>query len=696
MQKNYILLLRKTILVPSVALSVPFFADAALITWDGGGGDGQWTTTTNWSGDVIPGAADDVVLNNTFVLITYNVTLPAGAVSIAVRSLIIAPSGTNIITLILPATNSANPGLQVSAPGDALVLNSNAVLRNSSGAGAGSGILITNTFRINNGGHYIHNTQRGNAGIVSQLSAVPGTESGIFEYDVPAASYTPSLSGRTYGSLVLTAVANGGTGTYAGSGASNLTIRGLLQINTGVTFTISMSANFIIRGNYFQAAASTFNLQSSSNNNLVQIAGNLSSQGTITKTGTGQPVVELNGSGNQDIHTAGSTITSTIDFRLNNAAGATLVSDLVLPYRYSIISGNLSLGINRLTTPAINQVGVPSAATNHIVTNGTGGLQILAIGGLPISFPIGPSSSTYNPLIISSGSGLNYTARVAAGINPAIAFPTFGINRTWNILASAPAAPNVEFQYAATDANAGATPQPRNMEILKNDGIAWSIVTGNTTITPAGIDPFTITSATGLSLSTTSVPFALGIDGGWILPVDCIVGCRSKKVSNKSIIEWEVNYCTQVNNFEVQRSVNNESFQTIGRENPGTEPVYSYTDGALATGINLYRIKVNYNSGAMRYSNTVAVINVQKNVWFTALSPNPVAGIATIGINAARPERVIFIIRDITGKPLKQWQSLITPGSNSINIRVNELHAGIYYLIVHTDEAKTVTRFVKQ
>jgi Secretion system C-terminal sorting domain len=174
-----------------------------------------------------------------------------------------------------------------------------------------------------------------------------------------------------------------------------------------------------------------------------------------------------------------------------------------------------------------------------------------------------------------------------------------------------------------------------------------------------------------------------------------VVGCRSRKLNNRSIIEWQVNNCIQVSNFEIQRSVNNESFQTIGSVTPRMEPEYSYTDDDMAPGINLYRIKVNQSSGATSYSNTVAVLNVQKTVWFTTLSPNPVADIATIVVSVARPEKVIFIIRDITGRLLKQWQSLITPGSNTIHIHANELPAGIYYLIVHTGEAKTVMRFVK-
>jgi hypothetical protein len=38
-------------------------AHSAAITWDGGGGNLLWQTPANWSGDVLPGPNDDVLLN---------------------------------------------------------------------------------------------------------------------------------------------------------------------------------------------------------------------------------------------------------------------------------------------------------------------------------------------------------------------------------------------------------------------------------------------------------------------------------------------------------------------------------------------------------------------------------------------------------------------------------------------------------
>ena len=60
-----------------LAATVP--GRAAVVSWDGGGGDGAWQTAANWSGNTLPGAADDVVIN---VAGPVTVSLASGSVTI--------------------------------------------------------------------------------------------------------------------------------------------------------------------------------------------------------------------------------------------------------------------------------------------------------------------------------------------------------------------------------------------------------------------------------------------------------------------------------------------------------------------------------------------------------------------------------------------------------------------------------------
>lgn len=239
--QNFIFFLATTFL--------PYFL-AAQIRWDGGGGNDMWNNANNWAPDGVPSASDDIILDNALITGSYSVQLPSGAIQISVNTIHITPSGSNSITLQIPSSNNSDPGLHVTGASDALLIDNGGVLKNSSGATTGNGIVIDHLLRINNGGKYIHNTTRGNANLINQLSTDAGTELGIFEFDVPGtAGYTLSLTGNNFGSLAFSAAASGGTRSYSGGGASPLTIRGNLKINAGASVTSTMTANIFVAGN---------------------------------------------------------------------------------------------------------------------------------------------------------------------------------------------------------------------------------------------------------------------------------------------------------------------------------------------------------------------------------------------------------------------------------------------------------------
>ena len=57
-------------------------AQAGTITWDGGGDGTSWTNRFNWSGDTLPGSADDVVID-----VTGDLTVTLSGANATVRSL---------------------------------------------------------------------------------------------------------------------------------------------------------------------------------------------------------------------------------------------------------------------------------------------------------------------------------------------------------------------------------------------------------------------------------------------------------------------------------------------------------------------------------------------------------------------------------------------------------------------------------
>jgi hypothetical protein len=302
-------------------------APQATKMWDGGAGTSNWSDANNWDDNVVPASGDNVVLDNSLVSGSYTVNLPTGATTVAINRLTITPDTGNTITLVLPSGNTASPGFNVgdnAAGTDDIILNNGAILKNSSGATSGNGIQANSTangtVRINNGGKYIHNTLRSTAGIVPLLSTVAGTETGIFEFDVPGTgSFAISASGRNYGSLTLTRTA--GAATYTASGGSALTIRGNFTINTGVTFNSTMTGAMNLAGNLTNnGSALTLSQPANLNgtgeqtiggsntvafNNLTINSGailiestNVTVNGTLTNNGTIRNILTGNGTGN--------------------------------------------------------------------------------------------------------------------------------------------------------------------------------------------------------------------------------------------------------------------------------------------------------------------------------------------------------------------------------------------------------------
>jgi hypothetical protein len=672
--------MRKTWAV-TMCLLVSIIAEAQLY-WDGGGGDGQWNTGLNWSTDTVPDSTSHVVLDNR-VSGNYTVMLPAGNVSTRVLSLAITPGASQLITLVLPSSNTAMIGFQAIGAGDAIVLNEGAVFRNASGASAGVpvSVISTNFFRINNGGRYIHNTQRPHTDfLVSRLSTAPGTENGIFEFDVPStASYTISVSNRNYGHLILSANAAGGSKTYSGSGVNRFMIRGDLEINTNAVLSYGANTDTIfIQKNATVYPGAGFNISNGGNNTVVCVRGNLDIRGMLTETGSASgSVLWLNGTSQQSITVNGS-ILNTVDVNLDNPAGGQLLSNLSLPLRLTITQGNLVLNNHDLIVPFINQVNAATPTGNHIVTNGIGLLR------MPVSdstkFPVGPDVSHYNPVHITQGAGAQYAVRVETGINPSISnpFPAV-VNRTWTIQTSLVPSNAVAMKlgFNAGDwVNSFDTELAADLGQWINDG--WSIARSNLSITNTGAQP--TYEVTFDNISSYNTGFIIG-NRSFGLPVHFQMVCDAKITDVGATIRWRVNDQDKVLRFELQRAVTDSVFRTVTTLLPvAGKQEYVYEDPLAGNDKLLYRVKANLRTGEQRYSNTVTISRLIKGIWLRRIMPNPVVDKAILQVDAGKNERIDLRLIDRNGLVIRKWNLHVVKGYNTIELVLGDLPAGAYVL----------------
>ena len=212
------------------------------------------------------------------------------------------------------------------------------------------------------------------------------------------------------------------------------------------------------------------------NSGHLNLYGNLTPNGTFTATaGT----IEFRGSANQTIPAL--TVANMV---MNGSGGVTLGGALNITTALTLTNGNITLGSNNLVMTG----GTVGSTASHIITNGTGTVTNTNVTVASVVFPVAPTASSYNPVMIANGQGRNYTVSVATGVTPAILNPARAVNRTWNITANtAPTSPvSVTLQYADADANGTPT---ANMEAGVYNGTSWL------TVSPAGGVPPTGTAA---------------------------------------------------------------------------------------------------------------------------------------------------------------------------------------------------------
>lgn len=670
-------------------LLLSFASRATIIQWDGGGADGLWNTAANWTGDRVPATGDDVVLDNSFLPGNYTVNLPGGSDSVVIQSLVITPAASSFIVLVLPATSIRDSCLIITGASYALVLNRGAVLKNSSRASKGTSLIIADSFRINNGARYIHNTNTGNLEIVSRLSKAAGTELGTFEFDVPAASYTLSLSGRTFGTLELSSTASPGITNYTGTGASQLNINGDLLMNADADFSLGMSAPVVVHRHLKILPGCVFNLQNSNNNNMVKILGDVSVEGTITELGNGLPVLELNGNTLQQVFITG-VIQNSICFSMNNSAGASLQSPLVLPFQLQLLNG-------KLKTDAINLLTLTDKA---IYTGGSSKSFVEGpmkkVGDENFIFPVG-KGSIYAPVgIAGAGTATDEFIAEYMRSNPQ-SVPGLGNNYTspldhisnvefWKLdRVAGNSSRTISLAVSALSFATTAT----NLLVAAFNGVQWHSEGNAGFVAGAPVPPYiTGTLSAALPVNVFGA-FTVGTsDPVQVNPLP--VGLLSFNVvaqQNRLLFNWRVADNTSLLKFEIQGATGDRLFQTVGvvdAEISRNQYEYSMPEGRY----RLFRLKIIEMTGSGSYSKIVAINSSQSGISRISLFPDPAGSKLHISIVSVGEQPLVLRVIDMHGRILKTEHYGLLPGPTTISLSIDDLAAGLYWLSATTATEK--------
>ncbi|RYY19950.1 MAG: hypothetical protein EOO04_20965 [Chitinophagaceae bacterium] len=654
-------------------------SNAAELHWDGEGNDGLWQNAINWSTNTMPAIGDEVVFDNLYQSGSYSVTIATGSGLISPGSIRITPSGANSITLIIPASNTEAPALRCSGAIYGLVLDRGAIFVNESGAAAGATVEISDSIRINNGGRYIHRTPRSHAETIRSLSRAPGTEVGEFEFGIPVASSTISLSGQVFGRLRLGAGPNGSI-NYTGTGTNGLTIRSDLEILPGVNLTLNLEGTMLIRQNLIHDGG-VLNLGSTARKLVVEVGGNILQSATsiITESGMARPEITLSGNSIQELNIRGN-ITNEVGLNVNNAAGVILRSDLSLPYKLKLENGCIKTDEHLLSlqTQALLEV---SAVNSASFVNGR--LEKKGLVNATFMFPVG-SGETRRWLQLHSATG-DFTAEYIRA-DPRLLSSDYGIGiahvssiEYWKITGSGPA-PGAIVELSFDNVNSGGITDLDNLRVAWLNSTNWQSA-GNTGTTGSAGSAGSVSSTMQVWASGQAVQYSLASNAANQNPLP-IVWKNFRAIANGEVVklEWMAESETGLY-YQLEKSFDGVLFSYVNNVHSkyGVSNYY-YTDRVetIDRGLNptqlFYRISM-IKPDSSRSLSKIVRVQFDNDIIITPrnLQYNPTtflsSGLLKMNFPDLRNIQYVLTIVDISGRVL--YKGMISVINGKVYTRIS-------------------------
>ena len=170
-----------------------------------------------------------------------------------------------------------------------------------------------------------------------------------------------------------------------------------------------------------------------------------------------------------------------------------------------------------------------------------------------------------------------------------------------------------------------------------------------------------------------------------VLPVK-LLSFTAQQVKNDALISWQIAEEHNVQNYQVERSVDGTNFTKIKERQPAVGiKNYQVTDTNVPANsysrLFYYRLKVVDVDGNFSYSKVQTVSFHKKVAFVTNLFPNPFVNKIDMTVNAATADYMGVVITGASGKTLINTKIKVIKGSSNVSINnLDVLSKGIYFL----------------
>jgi hypothetical protein len=164
---------------------------------------------------------------------------------------------------------------------------------------------------------------------------------------------------------------------------------------------------------------------------------------------------------------------------------------------------------------------------------------------------------------------------------------------------------------------------------------------------------------------------------------------------------WKTACFIDYANFEIQRSYNGSTYTTISTFSASSfrcQQPFDFSDSSAnqLAGHVFYRLKVGDLDGRVYNSKIVAVISNGKGVVINSLVPSVINNTATLSISSSENIAANISVINTSGTALFIKSLNLTMGLNSINLNLEAVSPGRYWLILRNPKFETKTvQFLK-
>jgi hypothetical protein len=464
--------------------------------------------------------------------------------------------------------------------------------------------------------------------------------------------------------------------------------------NAGAEVTIQPGATVTVEGDFLNDIGSNFK-----NSGTIEIKNQVTNHQVMTDDFGGNWV--LNGSGTQKI--SGTEPIWIFGLNLNNPGGFLLQNSLIInnqvDFNNGIVTAETPSDVVIFTKPG--QIGTPLPSdASHI-----NGPVIKEGENQTFKYPVG-NATKYQPIQVAFIDGGNELGLLATYKVGDAGNASFGGNGSEPTMLNQY---NTKEYWDLTPVNGGITKGAVTIFWDSyNDGFTETAglrrvahLSSNTSKwenegTNAGTGSSLAGSVISNIISDWS-PFTLGTVVGNPLPIS-LVNFSAKNMNNTNLLNWQTSQEINASHFEIERSVNNNSFIKIGVVNSVNKVVieknnYQYIDYQPFIGLNYYRLKLVDLDGDYRYSKTIALNYDNTTGAVGQFYPNPSIGnYSNIDINVKEKGEWQINQLDIMGKVLKTEKLILEKGINKV--KISNLIKGINLISIENNGNITVRKLL--